>query len=122
LFEPWGAVTPDLPGGRAVAVAGVARPDRFFTDLRAAGWTIVREVVFRDHHPFTPDDVALIVRLGRSERADLILTTEKDAVRLAPFRPIPARVAAVPLIISLEPADLQALLTRALAAHAAREA
>ena len=33
-----------------MALAGIARPDRFFGALRDAGWQIAREVVFRDHH------------------------------------------------------------------------
>jgi hypothetical protein len=34
------------------------------------------------------------------------VTTEKDAVRLRPLRPLPVPVAAVPLTIAIEPADV----------------
>ena len=69
-------------GRRVVAVAGIARPARFFDALRADGWDVAREMVFRDHHWFSHRDLAAIERAAADERADLIVTTEKDAARL----------------------------------------
>ena len=74
---------------RAVAVAGIARPDRFFGALRDQGWTIVREFAFPDHHWFTHDDIASIEAAARDAGIDAIITTEKDAVRLNETRTIP---------------------------------
>ena len=51
-----------------VAVAGIARPERFFADLRAAGWELAGALAFRDHHRFTPRDVARIVGAARDSR------------------------------------------------------
>jgi tetraacyldisaccharide 4'-kinase len=104
LVEPYGM--PAHPSsGCAVAVAGIARPDRFFAGLRAAGWPIARELAFRDHHPYSERDVAAIFRAAREEGADLVVTTEKDLVRLLPFRPFPLSVAWVPLSVRIEPVD-----------------
>lgn len=104
LVEPYGAAA--QPSGRsAVAVAGIARPERFFADLRGAGWPIARELAFRDHHPYSAGDVARIVRVAREQGADLVVTTEKDLVRLLPFRPFPLSVAWLPLSIRIEPAE-----------------
>jgi len=104
LVEPYGA--PAQPsGGSVVAVAGIARPQRFFSDLRAAGWPIARELAFRDHHPYSAGDVARICRVAREQGADLIVTTEKDLVRLLRFRPFPLSLAWVPLSVRIEPAD-----------------
>jgi tetraacyldisaccharide 4'-kinase len=94
-----------VPGGsRVFAVAGIARPERFFTDLATSGWDIVGSIAFRDHHRFTRGDVIRIEREARKTAAAIVLTTAKDAVRLAPgdLRDLP--VALVPLTASIEPA------------------
>lgn len=74
--------SPGPTGGRVVAVAGIARPERFFDALRTAGWDIAREMPFRDHRWFTPADHAAIAAAVRETGADGVITTEKDAVRL----------------------------------------
>ncbi|MEO8257253.1 MAG: tetraacyldisaccharide 4'-kinase [Acidobacteriota bacterium] len=85
------------------AVAGIARPERFFGDLASAGWRVAGTMRFRDHHRFSNRDVARVAAAARAAGARLIMTTEKDAVRLTgkDFGPIPA--AAVPLVTAIEP-------------------
>jgi tetraacyldisaccharide 4'-kinase len=89
--------------GAGIAVAGIARPEQFFDDLRAAGWPIARALPYPDHHAYSPRDVARILSAGQAEGADFIVTTEKDAVRLLPHRPFPIDVVYVPLRIAVEP-------------------
>jgi tetraacyldisaccharide 4'-kinase len=86
-----------------VAVAGVARPERFFAALRELGWDVARELVFRDHHWFTARDLDAVRRAAAETDADVVMTTEKDAVRLPPHEGI--RWAVLPLEVSIEPAD-----------------
>ena len=91
---------------RALAVAGIARPERFVRALRALGWQIVGEKVFRDHHWFTSRDVAAIERAAAESGAEVVMTTEKDAVRCAGARlgrAIPWLY--LPLDVTVEPAD-----------------
>lgn len=103
LAEPMGA--PIAPSsGPVLAVAGIARPASFFRDLRAAGWTIARELPYRDHHPYSRRDVATIFDAARASGAGVVVTTEKDLVRLLPFRPFPLPVACVPLTVEIDPA------------------
>jgi tetraacyldisaccharide 4'-kinase len=93
----------DVAGRRVLAVAGIARPQRFFTALRAHGWDVVREVCFRDHHWFSSADMERIVELARESQVDVILTTEKDAVRMQD-RPIGGpTLAYLPMRVSIEP-------------------
>ena len=87
-----------------VAVAGIAEPARFFSELRSAGWTIARELPYRDHHRYSARDVAGMFAAARSAGAAAIVTTEKDLVRLLPFRPFAVPVAGVPLILELDDA------------------
>ena len=68
---------------RVLAVAGIARPERFFSALRALGYEIVREMAFRDHHWFSERDVREIARAASATGVDCVVTTEKDATRLS---------------------------------------
>jgi tetraacyldisaccharide 4'-kinase len=80
-----------------LAVAGIASPQHFFSALRAAGWNVTGEIPFRDHHRYSPADLAAIAARARAAGARRIVTTEKDLVRLLPFRPWPAPVEGVPM-------------------------
>lgn len=94
------------PGRRAIAVAGIARPRRFFAALRALGWDVAQEIAFRDHHWFTARDIARIERSARDAGADVVLTTEKDAVRLADLPPsLAPMVGYLPMHVDVEPRD-----------------
>jgi tetraacyldisaccharide 4'-kinase len=90
---------------RVFAVAGVARPERFFSDVSAAGWRLVGSMSFRDHHYYSQADIRKIDKAARSAAAAIILTTEKDAVRLEPCDLTGLPMAAVPLHVRIEPAD-----------------
>jgi tetraacyldisaccharide 4'-kinase len=61
------------PGKRIVAAAGIGNPGRFFAMLRTAGLDI-GELALPDHHDFLDDPF-------RGVDAELILITEKDAVK-----------------------------------------
>ena len=91
-------------GDRVLAFAGVARPERFFSDLAASGRLAAETMAFADHHPFTQKDVDRIVERARVVGASSALTTEKDAVRLEglDFKGFP--VQAIPLTVTIEPA------------------
>jgi tetraacyldisaccharide 4'-kinase len=80
-----------LAGLTLHAVAGIGAPDRFFAHLRAIGIEFA-EHGFPDHHWYVEDDLDF--------GGDAILTTEKDAVKLATLKlslpvwvlPVTARV------------------------------
>lgn len=63
------------PGLRVAAAAGIGNPARFFGMLRAAGLR-PQELPLPDHHDFLDHPFAAV-------QADLILMTEKDAVKCA---------------------------------------
>ena len=91
--------------GPVLAVAGIAAPERFRDALAAAGFDVAGLLAFADHHPFTPADVRRIAAQAAAHGAGLVLTTEKDAVRLAPFAPFDFAAAAAPLRVAVEPAE-----------------
>jgi tetraacyldisaccharide 4'-kinase len=101
---------------RSLAIAGIARPEEFFDGLRAAGHELMRTTVVRDHHRYSRADVDRMFREARAAGADQVLTTEKDYVRLLPFRPFPMPVLWVPLTMEPEPLpEFRRWLTVALA-------
>lgn len=84
-------------------VAGIARPERFFSALASADWRVAGTMAFRDHHVFTDRDVKAMIAGARSAGASIVMTTEKDAVRLTGFDLGRVPVAAVPLVATIEP-------------------
>jgi tetraacyldisaccharide 4'-kinase len=86
-----------------LAFAGIAGPDRFFEDLRLAGWPIVRTMSFRDHYRYSHRDLATLVSMARESGAEVVVTTEKDYVRLLPLRPFVLPIAWLPLTMEPDP-------------------
>ena len=108
------------PGARVFVVSGIARPDRFVADVTSAGWDLAGVMEFRDHHPFSERDVARIREAARAAASAIVLTTEKDAVRLTACDLGELPIAAVPLVVGVEPADaFRDWLLARLAAHPA---
>jgi tetraacyldisaccharide 4'-kinase len=116
---------PLVPPARVVAVAGIARPERFFATLTAAGFDVVATLAFPDHHWFTETECRQIEDTARRTGAAAIVTTEKDAVRLESTVRSSATDAArwevQPYEVSVEPAERFAeWLTSRLIRNAAR--
>jgi tetraacyldisaccharide-1-P 4'-kinase len=74
-------------------------------DVSAAGWEIAGALDFRDHHLFDARDIRRITDAARASAAAIVLTTEKDAVRLTACDLGDLPIAAVPLVVGVEPAD-----------------
>lgn len=72
-------------GFTACVFSGIARPERFEDDLRALGVQVAATRRFPDHHNYRPADLEAVARDARAARADVVLTTEKDMVRLLPL-------------------------------------
>ena len=61
-----------------LAIAGTGNPSRFFQHLSTLGFKAARTQAFPDHHPFVASDFA-------NKDAQIILMTEKDAVKCKAF-------------------------------------
>jgi tetraacyldisaccharide 4'-kinase len=92
-------------GDRILAFAGIAQPERFFSDLVASGRGALEAIPFPDHHPYTQPDVDRIVERARAVRATAILTTDKDEVRVAGLDFKGLALYTVPLTVTIEPAS-----------------
>jgi tetraacyldisaccharide 4'-kinase len=65
---------------------------------------VAAEVAFPDHHRFTAADLGRLTATAAEARAVMVLTTEKDLVRMLPLAPFALPVAAVPMRVVIEPA------------------
>lgn len=70
-------------GKKILALSGIAHPEHFSFLLKKCRMEIVRELIFPDHHRYTDKDLSLIKE--RSQGTNLIVTTEKDMVKLEKF-------------------------------------
>ena len=84
-LEPDAYAAASLIGREVVAFAGIARPEKFYATLRRVGAQIVTTRDFPDHHVFTAREIEALTEEA-VQRGALLVTTEKDRVRLAPRR------------------------------------
>lgn len=68
-----------LTGARVVAASAIADPDAFVAQTKATG-AQVQVASWRDHHEFRDEDVAWLAKAAR--KADFVVITQKDAVKL----------------------------------------
>ncbi len=87
-----------LRGVPVAAFAGIARPSGFFNALRESGLTLSSVLSFPDHHPYREEDIHRISDQASRSGARLLITTEKDMVRL----PEPVRSATLAAVLDLD--------------------
>ena len=72
----------DLIKGRKVAsFSGIAQPASFEQSLTTLGATVVYSKRFADHHRFSQQELLNAINRGKKRQAELLITTQKDAVR-----------------------------------------
>ncbi|MEC5216585.1 tetraacyldisaccharide 4'-kinase [Actimicrobium sp. GrIS 1.19] len=106
LVDPTRRIALGDLSGRILAAAGIGNPERFFSMLRAAGLTI-RTMALPDHHDFRDDPF-------RSVHADVILITEKDAVKCRQIEALKAdsRLWVVPVAAQIDGPLAQLILEK----------
>jgi tetraacyldisaccharide 4'-kinase len=106
-----------LAGRRIGAFAGLADPRSFGRLLRALGAVVVYSRRFRDHHRYTGQNLAEVGAEARAAGAELLVTTEKDAVKLGRLSPPEVPLYCLPIEVELREGEdlLWAEVGRALA-------
>jgi tetraacyldisaccharide 4'-kinase len=94
-----------LRGTAVLAVAGIGRFESFTGLLERCGARLAATIQYPDHHPFSGADVERIMARARAAGAELIVTTEKDAVKVGPLVGAAAPVWAVRIAPRIEPRD-----------------
>jgi tetraacyldisaccharide 4'-kinase len=70
-------------GKKAVIMSGIGNPLSFEALVRSTGIAIAAHLRFPDHHPYSAHDITQVISECRRLGAEVVVTTEKDAVRLA---------------------------------------
>jgi len=71
-----------LKGAKVASLAGIARPEEFEKLLARLGAELIHSRRFADHYFYHPQELIDILNQAREKGAEVLVTTEKDAVRL----------------------------------------
>ncbi len=116
LYPELTTIDPDLKQMSArdtiVIVAGIASPKPFIKHLRQSR-AKVTGLIFSDHHNFKRDDIAAIIaklKAASDPRRAIVVTTEKDAMRLRDFPGLPEglkkRIFYLPVAVRIIPTNM----------------
>lgn len=72
-----------IHGKKIAAFSGIAQPESFENSLIQLGGTLVYTKRYADHHRFSQQEILNVINRSKIRQADIILTTQKDAVRIA---------------------------------------
>jgi tetraacyldisaccharide 4'-kinase len=72
----------DFKGKVCVTFCGIARPEQFKNMMQDIGLSVTDSISYSDHYQYTVADLQLIKKQIESGKTDMLVTTEKDAVRL----------------------------------------
>jgi twitching motility protein PilJ len=89
---------------KIVVVAGIAHPERFYHMLHEFEGDIVDILEFPDHHFYTARDWQQISRMARL--VDLVVTTEKDILKLCRFPFAKDKLVALRVAMAVENSDV----------------
>jgi tetraacyldisaccharide 4'-kinase len=70
-----------LRGKKVASLSGIAQPEGFEQSLVKLGAELVYSKRFADHHRFTQQEILNVINRGKKRAAEIIITTQKDAVR-----------------------------------------
>ena len=94
-------IVPQSVPPRPVVFCGIARPQNFVLQLRAAHIDPVAEAFYRDHHAYNENDIRELLELKQRSEAGGFVTTEKDAVNLGPYLSALDPLSVVPVRLEL---------------------
>jgi len=72
----------NLNGARLLPFCGIAKPENFLLTLGGLGAEIPILIRFRDHHVYSLRDLERLALIYARHKAQYLITTEKDAVKL----------------------------------------
>jgi len=70
-----------VKGKKLATLSGIAQPESFEQGLQKLGCEIVYSKRFADHHRFRQQEILNTINRSKKRSAELIITTQKDAVR-----------------------------------------
>ena len=70
-----------LKGRKVASLSGIAQPESFERSLVQLQAELVYAKRFADHHRFTQQEILNAINRSKKRQAEMIITTQKDAVR-----------------------------------------
>jgi len=70
-----------IKGRKVGSLSGIAQPESFEQSLITLGAELVYSKRFADHHRFSQQEILNAINRGKKRQAEIIITTQKDAVR-----------------------------------------
>lgn len=101
-----------ISGWNCYLFCAIGNPDAFSLNIEKLGAHILGHKYFRDHHPYTKDDLRKIENAARKAGAAILLTTQKDMVRIKEYQTmlsLPLYYAKLELVLYQEREFFQAL-------------
>ena len=98
-----------LKGRKVASFSGIAQPESFEQSLVSVGGDLVYSKRFADHHRFTQQEIINAINRSKKRQAEMIITTQKDAVRFPKIdrRDLPIYFVRVEIKILSGAADFQ---------------
>lgn len=93
----------ELSGKRILALTGIADPTPFYHSLQEWGVETAEILEFPDHHRYSQTDWHTISAVG--QKVDLIVTTEKDLVKLERYPFATGKLVALRVQLAIQQAD-----------------
>jgi tetraacyldisaccharide 4'-kinase len=105
----------DIRGRRVVACAAIGNPAAFRATLESLGVDVVGFRTFPDHHAYGAADLAALAACAADARADLVVTTLKDLVKVRhrDLEGVPVVALEIALVVLEGEGELQAAVLRA---------
>ncbi len=91
LFPDEENLTPISQGGKVIALSGIGNPAPFVDGLKTT-YNVVEEMTLEDHHVYKMSDMHHLEELLTAHSHAVIVTTEKDAVKMMRREKVPAAV------------------------------
>jgi tetraacyldisaccharide 4'-kinase len=92
----------EVPSGPVGAFCGLGQPRTFWRTLETLGIHAAPRMVFPDHHRYSAADLEEIGRQAVAAGAQVLVTTEKDMMNLAPGMALPLKIYCLHIGIEIE--------------------
>lgn len=93
-LQDWAAGAPvalsRLAMSRVALVSSIGDPEGFEQTVKQLGASVASHAAYPDHHRYQPSEWDEVLRMASASRADALVTTEKDLIRLAAFKDRPS--------------------------------
>jgi tetraacyldisaccharide 4'-kinase len=100
--ELWTSKVVEIKNKKIFLVSGIANPKSFEKTVRDLGPQILEHDVRADHYVYSQESLSEIFMRAQKLGADVILTTEKDAVKWNELKPVSNGIVAAQLITEME--------------------